>query len=111
VRQRRQFTDHGVVRLGIGCLAEDAESVALRFSVRIPVSALRLPIRRLFQPFTRRQLIHREHGHGLGLAISQYCRPDVRNDPGRQPWDGSILASVCLPRAIAAVTEAMQRRQ
>ena len=106
-----KFTDHGAVRLGIGCLAEDAASVALRFTVEdTGIGIAPADQARLFQPFTQvDNSFTREHGGtGLGLAISQRLVVLMGGTiwVDSNPGTGSVFSfELALPRAIASVTE------
>ncbi|MBI4986200.1 MAG: PAS domain S-box protein [Rhodocyclales bacterium] len=69
-----KFSDQGEVHLGIELLAEDAVSVALRFSVADTGIGISLADQaRIFQPFAQGDAspTRRHDGTGLGLAICQ----------------------------------------
>ncbi|CAG4883131.1 putative Histidine kinase [Georgfuchsia toluolica] len=106
-----KFTDTGAVNLCIGCLAENADNVTLRFTVEdsgigiAPEDQLRL-----FQPFTQiDSSFTREYGGtGLGLTISQHMVSlmggTIRCDS--QLGMGSTFSfELVLPRSTTSLTE------
>jgi two-component system sensor histidine kinase/response regulator len=69
-----KFTDKGVVRLGIHCLAETADTVAVRFTVAdTGIGIAPAHQARLFEAFQQADTstTRERGGTGLGLAISQ----------------------------------------
>jgi two-component system, sensor histidine kinase and response regulator len=106
-----KFTAQGAVRVSIRCLAEDADSLLVAFSVEdsgIGIAPADQP--RLFGAFEQADSsVARQHGGtGLGLAISQHLvglmggKIEVVSEPGK----GSLFSfRLNLPRA-AAVAEA-----
>ncbi len=68
-----KFTDHGEVRLSIDCLAENADSISLRFTVEDSgIGIASADQARLFQPFMQAEGSAVRGGTGLGLNISQH---------------------------------------
>ncbi|MFZ2852671.1 MAG: MASE1 domain-containing protein [Rhodocyclaceae bacterium] len=111
-----KFTDQGEVRLRISCLAERADSVALRFTVEDTGIGIALPDQaRLFQAFEQadHSSTRKYGGTGLGLAISQEL---VAMMGGRIRVDSQIGAGssfgfeVVLLRTTAIVAETASAR-
>jgi len=106
-----KFTDRGSVHLEVGCLAEDAESVALRFSVEdTGIGMTPADQAQLFQPFTQadNSSTRERGGTGLGLAISQHLVTLMggRIQVDSRPGVGSRFSfELVLPRAPASVAE------
>ena len=86
-----KFTDRGSVRVAVACLADDDDSVTLRFTVEdtgIGIDAADLA--RVFGAFEQggSPTIRERGGTGLGLAISQRLvgmmggRIEIRSNPG-----------------------------
>ncbi|TYC60849.1 response regulator [Zoogloea oleivorans] len=104
-----KFTDQGGVRLGIVCVAEDAMSCTLRFSVTDTGCGVALVDQaHMFEPFTQldASTTRKYGGTGLGLTISQHlvsCMGgEIKVDS--QPGVGCTCSfKVVLPRATATV--------
>ncbi|MDD5248942.1 MAG: response regulator [Rhodocyclaceae bacterium] len=107
-----KFTDHGEVRLGIACLAEDAAAVTLRFAVSdTGIGIAPADQARLFQAFIQADSspTRERGGSGLGLVISQRLVTMMGGTIAidSQPGSGSSFHfELALPRAATGAVQA-----
>ena len=91
-----KFTEHGFVRMGIGVLADEAESLFLRFTVADSgIGITPEAMRRLFTPFEQadNSTTRRYGGTGLGLAITRRLAESMGGEAGAEstPGQGSTF--------------------